>query len=180
MHSFQNEWVAGDGRKNLHDFLEEQAGLQGGSTGRNCTVFGRNWLGAWKSKLCNSHKELEIGSWVIGNRNYAISNGNKQLAVGSLVLETKQFLGGTGNLLLGTTCKENCTEADRLTFWSYLCNFWAQRIAIQQKAFSWKMCNFLDEQVVDCREDWLGKMRNFLWETRKGTWCLFDLSTQFP
>jgi len=76
--SFWNERVAGVGRQNLHNFLDEQVGLQGGQADKNCTVFGRNWLEAWQSKLCNSSRELPVGYWVTGNRNYEIPKGKRQ------------------------------------------------------------------------------------------------------
>lgn len=43
LRSFRNEREAGDGRLNLHNFMEEHVGVQGGSASRNCAVFGRNW-----------------------------------------------------------------------------------------------------------------------------------------
>jgi len=81
--------------------LFETSGQQGGLADMICTVFWRNWSGAWQPKLCNSWRELAVGSWVTGSRNCVIPKGNWQSAVRSLVAETTQFPRGTGSHLPG-------------------------------------------------------------------------------
>ncbi len=42
-----------------------------------------------------------------------------------------------------------------------------------------KTTQFSCEQLVDCWEEWLEKLHNFLRETRMGIGCLSNLSAQF-
>lgn len=69
--SFWNEWVAGVGRQNLRNFLEEQAKLTKGLAGKDSVVFGRNCPGAWQPKLCR-----QWAARVTVNQNCVIPRGN--------------------------------------------------------------------------------------------------------